>query len=67
MEPLSDDLLNGVAEYADFIGWSERRCLYLLQKGELPGGKIGSLWVGSKQAVREHVSRIAIGEDMRAA
>lgn len=61
MNEPKDDMLNGVADYAKFTGWSERRCSYLLEKGLLPGGKVGRLWVGSKSITREHLAKIAKG------
>ncbi len=57
----SNDRLDGVADYAGFTGWNERRCYYLLERGLLPGGKLGARWIGSKRAVTEHLDRIAGG------
>jgi hypothetical protein len=41
-EVLSDDLLDGADEIAEFTGWSTRRVFYLLEKRLLPGFKIGN-------------------------
>ena len=58
----ADDLLDGAKDYAEFTGYSVRRCFYLLQTGQLPGGKIGSKWTGSKTAVREKLARLTSNE-----
>ncbi len=57
----SNDRLNGVADYAGFTGWNERRCYYLLSRGLLPGGKLGARWIGSKRAVTKYLDEIATG------
>lgn len=55
-EPLHDDLLDGAADYAEFLNWPKRRVFYYLERGELPGKKLGRRWVGSKRKVREHLT-----------
>ena len=45
---LADDMLIGAQEIADFTGNSLRRTFYLLERGELPGFKIGDKWHGRK-------------------
>lgn len=50
---LASDLLHGVRAYSEFTGLPLRRCFYLLERGQLPGSKLGERWIGSKQAVRE--------------
>ena len=54
----ADDLLDGGKAFAEFTGFPVRRCFYLLETGRLPGGKIGSKWIGSKKTVREFLERL---------
>ena len=58
---LGDDILRGVPEIAYFTGEPERRIYYLLERGLIPGGKLGAIWLASKSKLREHYSRIASG------
>ncbi len=58
----ADDLLDGVAAFARFTGFSERRCYYLLESGMLPAGKIGAKWIGSKHAIAAYLSRVSSGQ-----
>lgn len=53
-ETLADDLLNGAEEIAAFVGKDVRQVFYQLQRGYLPGTKVGRLWVGSKARLRSH-------------
>ena len=52
-QTLADDLLHGVRAYSEFTGLPLRRCFYLLERGQLPGSKLGERWIGSKRAVTE--------------
>ena len=56
---IADDLLDGVAAYSEFTGWHPRRVYYMLEKGQLPGGKIGNRWIGSKRVVRQLLESVA--------
>lgn len=58
----ADDLLDGGKAYAEFTGFPVRRVFYLLETGRLPGGKLGSKWIGSKQAVRDCLARLTSTE-----
>lgn len=60
-DSLADDLLRGVKPIAEFIGESERRTFYLLERRYIPGGKIGAAWVASKKVLRAHFARITAG------
>jgi hypothetical protein len=60
-ETLGDDLLEGVARIAWFVGLPVRRTHYLLKTGRLPGGKLGGVWVGSKSQLRALYERITSG------
>lgn len=62
MDSPKADLLNGVADFAAFTGYPERKTSYLLETGQLPAGKLGRLWIGSKKKVRAHLEKIAAGE-----
>jgi hypothetical protein len=53
-EKLGNDILSGVPEIAAFIGETVRRTYYLLEKGLIPAGKLGSVWVASKRKLRGH-------------
>lgn len=61
-ETLGDDILRGVKAIARFTGEPERRVHYLLEKGLLPAGQIGRLWVASKATLRDHYARVLRGE-----
>jgi hypothetical protein len=60
-ETLGSDILTGVPEIARFTGEPERRARYLLERGILPGGQMGSIWIASKKKLREHYDRITAG------
>ena len=44
-----DDLLWGVREIGKAIRRSERQAYHLLEKGLLPGRKVGAIWVASRR------------------
>ena len=57
----ADDLLDGVDDYVAFLGpkrFNRRRVYYLLETGQLPGGKMGRAWIGSKAAVRSRLAEL---------
>lgn len=58
----AEDLLDGAKDYEEFTGFPRRRCYYLLETGQLPGGKMGSRWIGSKTVVREYLARLTSTE-----
>ena len=49
---LKEDLLDGVKEFADFLGWDEQVTYRMLRQGHIPGQQMGRKWVGTKSAVR---------------
>jgi hypothetical protein len=53
-----DDLLWGVRAIAEETGQSERTVYYQLEKGLLPGGKSGQIWVASRQALRTYFAEL---------
>jgi hypothetical protein len=57
----ADDLLRGVKKIAEFTGESDRRALYLLESGHLPGGKSGRIWIASKRVLSAHYARLTGG------
>ena len=52
------DKLRGVKKIAKFTGESDRRTLYLLEHGHLPGGKSGRIWIASKRVLSAHYARL---------
>ena len=55
---VKDDLLWGVEAIAAEIGRPQRWCYYQLEKGYLPAGKSGQLWVASRQALRAYFEEL---------
>ena len=56
---LADDLLNGVAEIADFTGLTKRRVYYLVENGMLPVFKMGPRkWQARKSTLRQHIANL---------
>jgi hypothetical protein len=55
------DLLRGIAQFAKFIDENERRTTYLLETKQIPAGKLGQYWIGSKTVVREHYAKLVRG------
>jgi len=53
MMELKEDKLRGVREIADHIGESDRRTVYMLDRKQIPGLKIGRIWYSSRTALRE--------------
>lgn len=55
---LAEDTLRGVPAIAEHIGELIRRTYYLLERGYIPAGKLGSIWIASRRALREHYARL---------
>ena len=55
------DLLWGVAAIAGAINRPERQTSYMLERGLIPAGKSGRLWVGSRRKLREHFETLTEG------
>ncbi len=47
------ELLDGVKAISAESGFPERKVFYLLEKGFLPGKKMGRRWISSRTAIRE--------------
>ena len=58
MTDTGDDLLWGVRAIAADINQPERKTVYMLERGLLPGGKVGARWVASRSAIAEHFRRL---------
>ena len=66
----SADLLAGAAKIADFLDCSERRAFYMLEKGIVPGFKLGRIWHARRStliALIEQREREAMAEKEKAA
>jgi hypothetical protein len=58
---LAEDRLVGVKAIAAFRGEPERRTHYLLDKGEIPAGKEGNIYVASKRVLIAHHLKLTGG------
>ena len=58
---LGNDLLWGVAAIAKHLNREERRVSYQLDRGMLPAGKQGRLWVASKKKLAQYFSNVTSG------
>jgi excisionase family DNA binding protein len=57
-DDLSEDLLDGADEIAEFTGWSRRRVFYLLEKGLIPAFKVGKRWTARKSRLKRHFEKL---------
>ena len=55
---LADDLLSGTQEIAQFFGYQPRQVYYLLERGILPGFKIGRKWHARKSRLLDHIDHL---------
>ena len=53
---LNQDLLSGTKAISGYWGCNERRGFYLLEKGLIPGFKLGHIWHARKSTIRAHVA-----------
>ena len=60
---LADDLLEGAAEIAEHTGFGLRRTFYLLEKGDLPAGKLRGRYISSKSRLRRYFDELLAGSD----
>lgn len=63
--PLGDDLLRGVPAIAAFIGEKPSRTYYMCERGYLPVGREGSLYVASRQVLKDHYVKLTSGAEVR--
>lgn len=61
MEPLANDLLEGIAEIGEFYGFSPRRTYYLTEHALIPAFKIGNRWYALRSTSRAHIERLQAG------
>jgi len=57
-DTIAADRLRGVPRIAAFIGETERRTYYLLDKQLIPAGKQGAIWIASRAALRAHYDKL---------
>jgi hypothetical protein len=58
-DDLADDLLDGVAEIAAFLGWTERRTYYAAERRIIPVFKMGERkWCARKSTLRQHIAAL---------
>jgi hypothetical protein len=68
MSRADTDLLEGADKIARFledeIGLKApvRRAFHLCASKQIPAGKLGGNWIGSKQAIRAHFAKITGGQ-----
>lgn len=55
-KPLADDLLPGVKAIAQHIGEPEKRVFYMLEKGQIPGRRVGRRWYSTRSALAKAFS-----------
>jgi hypothetical protein len=55
---LAADRIRGIPALAKFIGESERRTSYLVERRYVPVGREGRQIVASKRVLREHYARL---------
>lgn len=55
---LKDDLLRGAKAIADFTGEDQRRIFYMLEKGQIPGFKLGGRWNARKSTLVKHIEKL---------
>jgi hypothetical protein len=58
-EALADDLLDGIAAIAAFLGWTERRTYYAAEHRNIPVFKMGERkWCARKSTLRRYVDEL---------
>ncbi|WP_298427573.1 hypothetical protein [Rhodoblastus sp.] len=59
---VASDLLTGVAQIAEFLGFSERRTFHLLASNKLAGAfRIGRRWHARRSTLTETIRRLERG------
>ena len=63
----SGDLLEGADQIAEFLKSqglrvTRRRAFDLCERGQIPAGKLGGGWVGSRRAIVAHLAKLTQGE-----
>jgi len=52
---LSDDLLYGARAIGAAVGKTERQAFHMLEKGQLPGFKMGAIWTARRSRLRQSI------------
>ena len=50
------DILWGVEAIAAYIGRNQRQTYYLLQTKQIPGQKVGAIWLARRSRIDAHLS-----------
>lgn len=58
-DPLAEDMLDGVDDFALLLGFSLKKTYHMLAKGQIPHVKIGRRYYGRKSEVRRTFSSVA--------
>jgi hypothetical protein len=58
LDNYADDVLRGVREIATYLGETERRTHYLLERRMLPAYQIGSRWEMRKSTHLAHIAKL---------
>ena len=61
-DDLSEDVLRGHKEIAEFLGEPERRTQYLIEKRLIPFFKLGGRVYARKRRLREHYAQLEAEE-----
>ena len=56
------EVLWGAKAIGEYVGLKERQTFYLLEKGKLPGTKIGATWTSTKNRLRALFGERLLGE-----
>lgn len=55
---LSEDLVGGAKAIGAELGVDERRAFHLLERGHIPGFKLGGRWYARRSRLRLHIERL---------
>jgi hypothetical protein len=55
---LGDDILDGAAAIAAFLGTNKRRAFYLCENKLIPAFKFGNKWTARKSGLHAYVDRL---------
>jgi hypothetical protein len=60
-DSIAADKIEGIVAIAAEIGSKPRRTQYLLERGMIPCGKVGHIWVASRKTLRAHFKQLTGG------
>ena len=55
---LADDLLNGVGEIAEHMGWKERRVYHLIETAGFPAFKVGGVYHARRSTILVWIKKL---------